>query len=561
MMKIIYKPLLTVAICFTAITSMAQNLDPTVVVDRAYEGKLIEVHKPVLEMAVPDSVFRFDLDFDYSVFDNPYKGSYEFKPYLLSMKPSASADARKCFYLKAGAGYRLHPELDVVWTPRFRNRSIGLDLYAGNRSYVGKYHDLDGSGKGSWSGYDVKSEAGADFSIDMDRSSLEAGIGYYGLAGGHSEWKRFYNALDACFNLSSKASPYDNRFYYELNVAYRYAGDDVAGAGPVKSFVSENVIKADATFGIPTRGSVFLFDAGADFVNCADAMRADAGQFYVTPHYVYRKGRFMADIGVKVAKILDSDLNDASYSSSGKEQLVYPDVNVDLILLRNALKMNLDITGGNVMNTYGSVIDNNHHLDFISGLERNGILDVTIERVNASIGLEGRVSSRFSYMMRAGFVSFANAMFDYVMTGEDSMLHAGVGYSPANRTFVETDVMWKSENIMASANISYSSYAGSRLSGASALLMPSSIAGEVSFEYNWKRRIYVGTDCSFASARQNSFCRIDGYADLGLYAEYVMGRGFSFWARGGNLLGMTICRNPLYAEKGAYFTIGICLNL
>ena len=48
-----------------AVESAAQNLDPTVVVDRAYEGKLMEVHKPYIDMAVPDSVVRFDLDFDY----------------------------------------------------------------------------------------------------------------------------------------------------------------------------------------------------------------------------------------------------------------------------------------------------------------------------------------------------------------------------------------------------------------------------------------------------------------------------------------------------------------
>ena len=54
---------------------------------------------------------------------------------------------------------------------------------------------------------------------------------------------------------------------------------------------------------------------------------------------------------------------------------------------------------------------------------------------------------------------------------------------------------------------------------------------------------------------------IPGYADLGVYAEYVTSRSLSFWLRGGNLLNMTIQRNPLYAEKGPYFTAGICLNL
>ena len=55
--------------------------------------------------------------------------------------------------------------------------------------------------------------------------------------------------------------------------------------------------------------------------------------------------------------------------------------------------------------------------------------------------------------------------------------------------------------------------------------------------------------------------RVPGYADLGLEFEYVVNRKLSAWVRGGNLLGMTIQRSLLYAEKGPYFTLGICLNL
>lgn len=53
------------------LTAGAQDLDPTVRVSRAYEGKLLEVHKPYYRMSVPDSVERFDLTFDYSVFELP----------------------------------------------------------------------------------------------------------------------------------------------------------------------------------------------------------------------------------------------------------------------------------------------------------------------------------------------------------------------------------------------------------------------------------------------------------------------------------------------------------
>ena len=96
-----------VILAFSAVLTLpsflgAQNLDPTVEVTREYEGKLMETHKPSMEMAVPDSVMHFALDFDYSVFENPYKGSYDFNPYLLSMRPSSTDRGEKDMYLRAG---------------------------------------------------------------------------------------------------------------------------------------------------------------------------------------------------------------------------------------------------------------------------------------------------------------------------------------------------------------------------------------------------------------------------------------------------------------------------
>ena len=63
-MRVNIYTLLAASLTFCSVAASAQNLDPTVEVNRSYEGKLMEVHKPMLEMAVPDSVLRFDLDFD-----------------------------------------------------------------------------------------------------------------------------------------------------------------------------------------------------------------------------------------------------------------------------------------------------------------------------------------------------------------------------------------------------------------------------------------------------------------------------------------------------------------
>ena len=54
----------------------AQNLNPTVQVTNDYETKPMEVEKNSVRMAVPDSLLKFDWNFNYSVFDNPYRGAY-----------------------------------------------------------------------------------------------------------------------------------------------------------------------------------------------------------------------------------------------------------------------------------------------------------------------------------------------------------------------------------------------------------------------------------------------------------------------------------------------------
>ena len=95
----------------------AQNINQSVQVTNEYETKFADFQKQGLAMDVPDSLYDFDYNFDYSVFETPYKGSYEFTPYRIVVKPDPMPyDGRK-FYLRAGAGYALHPVLDMVYTP------------------------------------------------------------------------------------------------------------------------------------------------------------------------------------------------------------------------------------------------------------------------------------------------------------------------------------------------------------------------------------------------------------------------------------------------------------
>ena len=135
------KILILSALLLAGAALRAQNLNPVVEVTNAYAREATGIEKPSQLMDLPDSIYKFNLSFDYSVTNPTYKGAYEFHPYLVQMKPGARLSPEQKFYLRAGAGYSLHPELDLVWNP-VRKENFRMNLYATHQSYVGKYRML-----------------------------------------------------------------------------------------------------------------------------------------------------------------------------------------------------------------------------------------------------------------------------------------------------------------------------------------------------------------------------------------------------------------------------------
>ena len=523
---------------------MGQNLDPTVEVSRVYEGKLIEVHKPAIEMAVPDTLYKFDLDFDYWVFENPYKGSYEFKPYMMEMRPSSAQRHKNTFFLQAGAGYTLHPMLDLLWSP-VKKGAFSMDVFATHRSYIGEYRALEQIP--AWDGYDLMSKAGLDFGYDWKKADFDFGASYYGIADSDYRRKRAFNAADAYASLRSKPSS-PHAFIYDLGLNYKFADD-----GSDK--LNEHDFSLDASLGARMhRGSKVLIDFGVGMDVYTGALSSTASRFYVVPHYVFSKGRFDMDLGVRVSMIVAS--GDAFVTNG---QVIYPDVRMNLALIPDAMKMYLNIGGGDKLQTYSSLIDKNHHLDLSYGIAGAGsLMDVTVERLSTVLGFEGRISSRFSYNLRGGYVNYKSAPLDAV--GSASCQYVPMlGYSPYQKAFAALDWNLMCQDVRFNGTIVYNHAWGIKNVDFVGL---SALEGDASFSYSWSSRINVGVDCNFATARSSAAgFKVPGYADLGVYGEYALNRKFSLWLRGGNLLNMEIQRNLLFAEKGINFTAGICFSL
>lgn len=584
-MRVNIYTLLAASLTFCSVAASAQNLDPTVEVNRSYEGKLMEVHKPMLEMAVPDSVLRFDLDFDYEVFDNPYKGAYEFKPYTMQLQPVGKAAEQKRLYMRLGAGngleaLSLHPSADFVWSPFLRER-FKMDVYARHRSYVGEYRKVDAPDlsqkdvnlkmKSSYrrADYDFLTQAGVDARYDWADGTVRLDAGYYGIAERYGSQSNMYNALDVRAGVASK--DYGQFINYDVYASYRFGIDRYEYKNLVEDSLTEHEISV-----LGKLKAVLMDDHKAMFELGVDNHSygfAGVSRLTFAPHYLFRYGNWGFDAGFRIEALVHSG-DSTCFTSKG--QVVYPDVTVDYHLIPGVMKAYAKIGGGTKVNSFSSLLAENHHFDMYYG-HGKPFMDNTIENISAALGLEGRAGARFTYGVRAGYAMYGNAPLETVVVGmlpgDDQLAFMpGIAYAGYQNVYAAADLSWVTERFRVDGNVMYRhSWFEDLETRTGGYFLPAALTGEVAFEYNWHKRIFLGMDCDFSTGRRQGSvlfpdgtikpAKVPGYADLGLNFEYLTTRSFSVWLRGGNLLNMAIQRNLLYAEKGIYFAAGICLNL
>ena len=540
----------------------AQNLNPTVEVTNVYASGANGIVKPVQEMAVPDSVTAFNLKLDYSVFDNPYKGAYEFTPYSVDVVPAVSAPASRVFYLRAGAGYTLHPEFEAVYSPVLWNK-VRLDLFARNRSYFGPYRgrqtvDLyKGDAtirKVVWDrsrsyGYDSDTELGARALYAWKKGETFFSARWNNLSG--QDWlaTRSLNGVQLAAGVKSVGL---ERFGYDVKASWKHEGDYGGAVSPF-SVVSD---RADvrSLFTVPMQGAGELY-ARADF--SLEALRGDltgtAAMLWITPGYRFTAGNWKLDLGV----LLDAFIGDRTRRST---QIVYPAVHASYTLSGGTMVAYADITGGSTFNPYSESVAKTHPFNakWLPVVTGGKLMDNSLERVNASVGFRGEAWRRLQYDVRAGYARVANGRLE----GLASLMQPAVGYADYHLAYAQADAAWISDTFKAGGRLSVQ-YAGVR---DLMVFAPSVFTGNLYASYTWIDRITAGVTAEFATRRtawvsDYEACRVPGWFDLGVFGEYAVNRMMSVWLKGGNLLNTTLFRVPLYTDgSGIWFSAGVVLT-
>ncbi len=584
--------LVSAAMLMTAAVSFGQNFNPTVEVTNTYQGNASEVHKPLLGMNVPDSLLRFDLDFDYEVFEKPYQGAYSFKPYMLNMRPAKDAWRGRQLYLKAGAGYTLHPRFEFVFSPE-QSGPFQMSVYASHKSYFGNYHEIkpelqDGlyrmkKSGGKFGGYDALTSAGFDGRYNWDRTILSFGIGYYGLAAKDSVMSRSYNAFD--FNARVRSNnDSESYFLYDIGLRGRVANDGL----DYKSFSfpdgvtvdkqNENWVLLDGLVGpVVNNSRSILVGFEAESASYSRFYDGNIGRVALIPSYRFKSGRWNLNLGVKLEFMFRNDADTLSFGKmgGGKGQIVYPDAHISFAVGGN-VALYADATGGSRLNTYSSQISENHHLNpsfLVAPVYEliTPLVDNTVEKVNARIGARGSAASSFQFDVNGGVGLYGNALMESGLFTAGGDLVPALAYSDYNLIYANALVGLRTGRVKIDADFRYRGVSFPDNDALNLGFTLPKYSGGVRASYDISSRLYAGINVEAASWRDGKCAsvasedildvRVPGYVDLGVNCGYKFNRKWTLWLESGNLLCQTIQRTPFYAEKGPWVTAGISLNL
>ena len=567
--------LLSLALLFAGIAASAQNLNPVVEVTNTYEQAATGIDKPEQVIAVPDSLLKFNFDMDYEMRTTPYKGAYEFNPYLVELNPMPRVTGEGTLLVRLGAGYGLHPELDAVWSPLHKD-NFRLNVYANHHSYFGNYRTMGlandnyirGDKENPYRGADSNTSAGVNTLLNWNDGTWTADLHYQHLfasdKNAHPMWGREFNHHMIVAQTRVKSAP-QSKLYYNLGVRGNYLksvsmredGRDLKGGQ----------LKLDGGIGSNGRSQVRL-----DFLT--DAIfteNGNAGQFGLIPRYIFRIGDLHLNLGLKVAFTFRSE--EEFYPNKGG--YVFPDAYLEYRVVPEDFILYASATGGNKDTGYAPLLMENH---FLPSFYNNGKYDFEVEHVNLAAGARGNIARKFYYDTKMGYALYSNAVlwgltFNQGMSGgpemQSAMYRAGYGLF-----YVDFQGGWTSEHLDIDAHLRYQSASIKRPSRyteevwdklvSGELFAPAAFTAQAKVMYKWADRIKAGVDLDASTDRVTKPVdenvkpyALPGYADLGLYGEYGFTRKFAVWLKVGNLLNMEVQRTPFHAESGIYFTAGV----
>ena len=521
----------------------AQNINQSVQVTNDYLTRFADFQKQGGDLQVPDSLLRFDYSFDYSVFDTPYRGSYEFSPYRIDATPAARLSDASRLYLRAGAGYTFHPELQFAWRVLDeKNYKIGLTAGAGG--YAGPYRTHGGA---AFRGHDLWGRAALDGEYLTDATRWTYGFGYDNVLAGEDTDEPSYRSGFHSVIVSGRAHSRPvagSSFSYDVDAAYRHSSEIY---DPVLNQTTARESSVHGGFSVGTdlqEGIRIYADAALDLDLRRRRDELFNGKYAafvaaVTPHVEFVLGPVRLDAGLR------ADFGKLT-SAQGSFALA-PAVTARFDLPDYGLEIFAAATGGQTLQTHYMLKQMNHF-----AYRANVKPFVAQEKLHLKAGVAGHWRSALQYEVTAGFVDYAS---------QPLVALGGVNPVDFKSVYLQVRGAWHDARLDVDGGLRVGNC---RLPEKANAYAPAAFTADLRGTYNWQKRIYAGAYLQASSARRSmtdKWLDIAGYADFGLLGEYRLDRRWTVWAQAGNLFGMAIERIPGNIEKSPFLTLGFSLKL
>ena len=522
----------------------AQNINQTVQVTNDYVTRFADFQKQGGTLSVPDSLYRFDYNFDYSVFDTPYKGSYEFSPYRVRVTPQARLYDGNKLFLRAGAGYTIHPQFELA-AQLVEEKDFTLGAFADFAGYAGRYY---GHGLGEpFNGYDLNGHVVFNGQAIRPATRLSYQLGYDGIfnnRGGEVFRSGFHSGF-VTGRIQSRERA-ENHLFYDFDLRLRHSGESLpeemglynahetnlyvgVSTGPVLQ--EKYKILLDGIFEMEALGAYQTMFRNGYNVNFAR----------IRPHVDFLFGPVRVDAGVRL------DWTEYDYSQQ-KPFTIAPDVMIRMALLDADMDLYAGISGGQQVEGHFTLKQINHFAP-----RPQAPATISRERIRVRAGLEGHWKAGLQYAFEGGFVSYSHKPLAAL---------GGISFVDYKSAYAKATLGWTSERLDIDGVLSYDYLLFPEYDVDA--FAPAAFTADVRGTWNWDRKIFAGAFVEAATARKSLLVGgvpMPGYANVGLTGEYRFDPHWGVWIEGANLLGMAIERFPGYIEKGPYVTLGISLKL
>lgn len=554
------------------------QIDPTVVVDREYEGKIdVDVRMPETDLSVADSLKKFDVSFDYSIFDRPYRDLYEFSPYQAASLGVVPLGAVPHFSARVASQYPLMPEVDLYGqlVPK-KNRNINLGMfvkYASERGKIPSMHQF----------FDkidarrTRMSAGANFKFAWDKGELNLGASYRhsnakdahepfssGLSFGpypiaaapRDSAKHAVNAFEVDFKIRS-TDVKDHDFYYDIDASFvkstksidfvkLFASDELSGS------FSETALSIDAMFGSSFDEHRMYVDVRSqnNWYNVPEPYYIGIIEF--APIYRYTKGRFDGRFGIRFSNSFSGDNNTS----------IYPDVDAKLELAENKLWLRGVVNGGREIDNLSVYLETAPWLmmtgiDITTAEVQTRKMQYTTRPLDAKLSVEGIIGSRLGLNVYGTYTSYKNKLQLYTAQFNlpNMLPYLYTEFVDYAKMSAGIELTWTSKDLRV-----FTSVQGNKYNSESELYMLPKVESLSQIEYNFRERLFLSTALVVQGERESLLGKVPTYLDLSAKAEFKVNRFFSAYIKGGNLLNR---ENYIYAGIGRMpinIGGGICLN-